>query len=128
MLEELKKEVYDANMELQSKGMVIYTWGNVSGIDRERQLVVIKPSGVDYDSMKPEDMVVVDLEGNIVEGVYKPSSDTATHLFLYKSYPLPLLKQVWRSRRSERLMQIIFMVISPVPESLPSKRSRKPMS
>lgn len=87
MLEELKREVYEANMELRRKGMVIYTWGNVSGIDREKQLVVIKPSGVDYDSMKPDDMVVVDMGGNIVEGAYKPSSDTATHLFLYKSYP-----------------------------------------
>lgn len=87
MLEKLKKEVYDANMELQEKGMVIYTWGNVSGIDREKQLVVIKPSGVDYNTMKPEDMVVVDLEGNVVEGHYKPSSDTPTHLVLYKTYP-----------------------------------------
>jgi len=87
LLEKLKKEVYDANMELQEKGMVIYTWGNVSGIDREKQLVVIKPSGVDYDTMKPEDMVVVDLEGNVVEGHYKPSSDTPTHLVLYKNYP-----------------------------------------
>lgn len=87
MLEKLKKEVYDANMDLQAKGMVIYTWGNVSGIDRETQLVVIKPSGVDYDVMKSEDMVVVDLDGNIVEGQYKPSSDTATHLVLYRKYP-----------------------------------------
>ena len=87
MLEQLKKEVYDANMELQEKGMVIYTWGNVSGIDREKELVVIKPSGVDYDKMKPEDMVVVDLKGNVVEGYYKPSSDTATHLILYRAYP-----------------------------------------
>jgi len=87
MLEKLKKEVYDANMELQEKGMVIYTWGNVSGIDREKQLVVIKPSGVDYDVMKPEDMVVVDMDGKVVEGAYKPSSDTATHLELYKNYP-----------------------------------------
>lgn len=87
MLEKLKKEVFDANMELQAKGMVIYTWGNVSGIDRDKQLVVIKPSGVDYETMKPEDMVVVDLEGNVVEGNYKPSSDTATHLVLYKQYP-----------------------------------------
>ena len=87
MLEKLKKEVYEANMELQAKGMVIYTWGNVSGIDREKNLVVIKPSGVDYDTMKPEDMVVVDFDGNVVEGHYKPSSDTATHLVLYKKYP-----------------------------------------
>ena len=84
MLEALKKEVYEANMELVEKGMVIYTWGNVSGIDREKGLVVIKPSGVDYDKMTPEDMVVVDMEGNVVEGKYKPSSDTATHLVLYK--------------------------------------------
>lgn len=87
LLERLKKEVYDANMELQQKGMVIYTWGNVSGIDQEQQLVVIKPSGVDYGEMKPEDMVVVDLEGRVIEGRYKPSSDTATHLVLYKEYP-----------------------------------------
>lgn len=87
MLEQLKKDVYEANMELVEKGLVIYTWGNVSGIDRESGLVVIKPSGVDYDTLKPEDMTVVDLDGNIVEGKYKPSSDTATHLVLYKTYP-----------------------------------------
>jgi len=87
MLEQLKKEVYDANMELQEKGMVIYTWGNVSGIDREKNLVVIKPSGVSYDEMKPEDMVVVDFDGKVVEGHYKPSSDTATHIVMYKTYP-----------------------------------------
>ncbi len=87
MLENLKQDVFKANMELQEKGMVIYTWGNVSGIDRESGLVVIKPSGVDYDGMTAQDMVVVDLEGNVVEGKYKPSSDTATHLILYKTYP-----------------------------------------
>ncbi len=87
MLEQLKKEVYEANMELVEKGLVIYTWGNASGIDRESGLVVIKPSGVDYDVLTPEDMTVVDLEGNRVEGRYKPSSDTATHLELYKRYP-----------------------------------------
>lgn len=87
MLEKLKKEVFEANIELVEKGMVIYTWGNVSGIDREKGLVVIKPSGVDYEGMKAEDMVVVDLEGNVVDGRYKPSSDTATHLELYKKYP-----------------------------------------
>lgn len=86
MLEKLKKEVYKANMELQEKGMVIYTWGNVSGIDREKGLVVIKPSGVSYEEMKESDMVVVDMDGNVVEGTYKPSSDTATHLVLYKKY------------------------------------------
>jgi len=87
LLEKLKQEVYEANMELTRKGLVIYTWGNVSGIDREKQLVVIKPSGVDYETMKAEDMVVVDLDGNVVEGRYKPSSDTPTHLVLYKNYP-----------------------------------------
>lgn len=86
MLEELKKKVYEANMELQRKGLVIYTWGNVSGIDREKGLVVIKPSGVDYDTMKTEDMVVLDLNGNIVEGKYKPSTDTPTHLVMYNTY------------------------------------------
>lgn len=70
MLEQLKKEVYDANMELQEKGLVIYTWGNVSGIDRENNLVVIKPSGVEYDELSPEDMVVVDFDQNVVEGKY----------------------------------------------------------
>lgn len=87
MLEELKKKVFEANIELVNKGMVIYTWGNVSGIDRETNLVVIKPSGVEYDTMCAEDMVVVDLDGNVVEGKYKPSSDTPTHLALYKQYP-----------------------------------------
>lgn len=87
MLEQLKKDVYEANMELVEKGLVIYTWGNVSGIDRESGLVVIKPSGVDYDQLSAEDMTVVDLQGNVVEGRYKPSSDTATHIELYKKYP-----------------------------------------
>ncbi len=87
MLETLKKEVFDANIDLVKHGLVIFTWGNVSAIDREKGLVVIKPSGVSYDEMKPEDMVIVDLEGNVVEGNLKPSSDTATHLILYKSFP-----------------------------------------
>ena len=87
MLEQLKKEVYEANMELPKRGLVTYTWGNVSGIDREAGLFVIKPSGVDYEKLSPEDMVVLDLEGNVVEGKYRPSSDTATHLELYKKYP-----------------------------------------
>ncbi len=86
MLEKLKKDVYDANIELVKKGLVIYTWGNVSGIDREQGLVVIKPSGISYDEMNAQDMVVVDLNGNIIEGQYKPSSDTSTHLVLYKSF------------------------------------------
>lgn len=87
MLEELKKLVYEANMELPKKKMVTYTWGNVSAIDRETGYFVIKPSGVDYEIMKPEDMVVMDLEGNKIEGAYKPSSDTPTHIELYKKYP-----------------------------------------
>ena len=88
MLEELKKEVYEANMLLPKYKLVTFTWGNVSGIDREKGLVVIKPSGVDYEIMKPEDMVVVDLmTGETVEGKYKPSSDTATHLELYRAFP-----------------------------------------
>lgn len=87
MLEQLKKEVYEANMELPKRGLITYTWGNVSGIDRESGYFVIKPSGVDYDKLSPEDMVVVDLEGNVVGGKYKPSSDTPTHLELYKKYP-----------------------------------------
>lgn len=87
MLEELKKKVYEANMELPRYGLVTFTWGNVSGIDREKELFVIKPSGVDYDKMTWEDMVVMDLEGNKVEGKFKPSSDTPTHLELYKAFP-----------------------------------------
>lgn len=86
MLEELKRQVYKANMELPKRGLVTYTWGNVSGIDREAGLFVIKPSGVDYDSLRPEDMVVMSLEGKKVEGELNPSSDTATHLELYKAF------------------------------------------
>ena len=87
MLEELKEKVYKANLELVEHGLVIFTWGNVSAIDRNRGLVVIKPSGVSYDAMKPSDMVVVDLEGNVVEGDLKPSSDLPTHIELYKAFP-----------------------------------------
>ncbi len=87
MLEKLKEEVYRQNMELPRHGLVTYTWGNVSGIDRESGLVVIKPSGVDYETMTPDDMVVVDLEGKVVEGHYRPSSDTPTHVELYKAFP-----------------------------------------
>ncbi len=87
MLEKLKKQVYDANMLLVKYNLVIFTWGNVSGIDRERGLVVIKPSGVDYDILSPSDMVVLDLEGRIVEGSLKPSSDTPTHIELYRAFP-----------------------------------------
>lgn len=87
MLEQLKKEVYVANMELPRRGLITYTWGNVSGIDRDSGYFVIKPSGVDYEELSPEDMVVMDLEGNRIEGQYNPSSDTPTHLELYKKYP-----------------------------------------
>lgn len=87
MLETLKKKVCQANLDLVKYGLVIFTWGNVSAIDRESGLVVIKPSGVSYDKMKPEDMVVVDLDGNVVEGDLNPSSDTPTHVVLYKAFP-----------------------------------------
>jgi len=87
MLEELKKRVCEANLLLPKHGLVVFTWGNVSAVDRESGLVVIKPSGVEYDAMKPEDMVVVDLEGNKVEGSLNPSSDTPTHIELYKAFP-----------------------------------------
>ncbi len=87
MLNELKLAVYEANMALPRHGLVTFTWGNVSGIDRERGLVVIKPSGVDYDKLTPDDLVVLDLDGNRVEGKLNPSSDTATHLELYRAFP-----------------------------------------
>ena len=87
MLEKLKQDVLQANLLLPKHGLITFTWGNVSGIDREKGLVVIKPSGVEYDGMSAEDMVVVDLDGNRVEGKYKPSSDTPTHVALYKAFP-----------------------------------------
>ena len=87
MLEQLKQQVYEANMELPRRWLVTYTWGNVSGIDRESGLFVIKPSGVEYDELRPEDLVVLDLNGNKVEGKLNPSSDTKTHIELYKAFP-----------------------------------------
>ena len=87
MLEELKEKVYLATMELPKRGLVTYTWGNVSGVDRERGLFVIKPSGVEYDELKPSDMVVMDLKGNKIEGDMNPSSDTKTHMVLYNAFP-----------------------------------------
>ena len=87
MLEQLKKQVLEANLLLPKYGLITFTWGNVSGIDREKGLVVIKPSGVSYDGMTEEDMVVVDLNGEVVEGKWKPSSDTPTHVELYKAFP-----------------------------------------
>lgn len=86
MLEHLKEKVFQANLDLVKYGLVIFTWGNVSGIDREKNLVVIKPSGVSYDKMKPKDMVVLNLYGQVVEGSLKPSSDAATHLVLYRQF------------------------------------------
>lgn len=86
MLEQLKQEVFKANLELPARGLVTYTWGNVSGIDREKGFVVIKPSGVSYEEMKPEDLVVVDLDGRVVEGSMRPSSDTPTHIELYREF------------------------------------------
>lgn len=87
MLEQLKQEVYRANLELPRRGLVTYTWGNVSGIDREQGLIVIKPSGVEYEDLRPENLVVLDLEGRKVEGKLNPSSDTKTHLELYRTFP-----------------------------------------
>ena len=106
MLEELKEKVFHANLELVKHGLVIFTWGNVSAIDRESGLVVIKPSGVSYDEMKAEDMVVVDLDGKVVEGRLKPSSDTPTHVVLQSipgnrrsgTYPLYLCDRLGASR------------------------------
>ena len=112
-MQKLKQQVFEANMELPRYGLVTFTWGNVSAIDRERGLVVIKPSGVAYETMKAADMVVVDMSGKVVEGEYRPSSDTATHLELSTvvtrrlaalSIPTPLMpphgrRRGWRSRR-----------------------------
>ena len=87
MLEALKENVFKANLNLVKHGLVLFTWGNVSGIDREKGLVVIKPSGVNYDAMKAENMVVIDFDNNVVEGYLKPSSDALTHIELYKAFP-----------------------------------------
>lgn len=87
MLEDLKEEVFKANLLLVTEGLVRLTWGNVSGIDRDKGLFVIKPSGVSYDDLKPEDLVVLDLEGEVVEGSMRPSSDTPTHRILYREFP-----------------------------------------
>ena len=87
MLDKLRKEVYEANMELPRRNLVTFTWGNVSGIDRETGIVLIKPSGVEYDELTPDKLVALDLDGNIIEGSLNPSSDTKTHIELYKKYP-----------------------------------------
>ena len=86
-MQQLKQQVLDANLDLPRYGLVTFTWGNVSAIDRARGLVAIKPSGVDYDALKADDIVIVDLQGEVVEGILRPSSDTATHLALYRRYP-----------------------------------------
>lgn len=86
-MQQLKQQVFEANMDLLRYGLVTFTWGNVSAIDRQRGLVVIKPSGIAYESMTVDDMSVVDLQGHVVEGRWRPSSDTATHLALYRRYP-----------------------------------------
>jgi L-ribulose-5-phosphate 4-epimerase len=87
MLEKLKQEVFKANLELVKEGLVIHTWGNVSGRDPQSGLIAIKPSGVSYETMVAEDMVLLDIDGNIKEGKYKPSTDTPTHLWLYRHFP-----------------------------------------
>ncbi|SUW65621.1 L-ribulose-5-phosphate 4-epimerase UlaF [Buttiauxella agrestis] len=86
-MQQLKQQVFEANMALPRHGLVTFTWGNVSGIDREKQCIAIKPSGVPYETMSANDMVIVDMNGVVIEGKYRPSSDTATHLALYKQYP-----------------------------------------
>lgn len=87
MLENLKIDVCEANLELKRNNLIIYSWGNVSGIDRNKGIVAIKPSGVSYDTLTPDDIVLLDLEGNIIEGTLRPSSDTPTHLELYRKFP-----------------------------------------
>lgn len=87
MLDDLKKSVFEANMDVYRRGLVVYTWGNVSGIDRNEGLIVIKPSGVSYEKMTADDMVVTDLDGNVVEGKYRPSSDLKTHMVIYREIP-----------------------------------------
>ena len=86
-MKDLREQVFLANLALPKYGLVTFTWGNVSGIDREKGIIIIKPSGVSYDEMKASDMVALDLEGNVIEGKYKPSSDTPTHVELYKAFP-----------------------------------------
>ena len=109
MLENLKKLVYEANMELPRRGLVTYTWGNVSGIDRESGLVVIKPSGVEYEDLTPEHLVVVNLNNEVVEGNLNPSSDTKTHVELYKAFPQlggivhTTARMPWAGRRPARI-------------------------
>ena len=125
MLEQLKQEVLEANLLLPKHKLITFTWGNVSGIDREKGLIVIKPSGVEYEDMTADDMVVVDLNGTVVEGSLRPSSDTPTHIELYRSRisaaayiripagQRPLRRPACRFRRSARRMATISTVRSP---------------
>ena len=137
MLEELKQRVYEANMELPKHGLVTFTWGNVSEIDRETGLFAIKPSGVPYEELKPEDMVLMDLEGNKIEGKYNPSSDTATHIDFIKHLKrlaalyirIRLMQRAGHRPEEifhvmERLMQIIYMEKCHVYAVLQSRRSK----
>ncbi len=136
----IKKEVYEANMELPKRGLITYTWGNVSGIDRESGLFVIKPSGVDYDKLSPEDMVVMDLDGNRVEGDLNPSSDTPTHIELYKAFKdlggIVHTHSPWATswaqagevfHAMEQHMQITSMEKFHVQEASQKKKLKKPM-
>ena len=130
MLEELKKRVYEANMLLPKYGLVTFTWGNVSEIDRETGIFAIKPSGVEYDKLTPDDMVLVDLNGNKVEGKYNPSSDTATHveLYIHIHHMLPAgHRQAEVFHAMEQRMQIISMEKFHVFAVLQKKRFQMPM-
>ena len=135
----IKEKVFRANLDLVKHGLVIFTWGNVSAIDRETGLVVIKPSGVSYDDMKAEDMVVVDLDGNVVEGSLRPSSDTPTHVVLYKAFPEiggvvhthSTYATAWAQAGmdipiSERLMPIISMTPFLVPADMTEEEVKVP--
>ena len=117
MLEELKRQVLEANLLLPKHGLITFTWGNVSGIDRASGLVVIKPSGVSYDGMTVGDMVVVDLDGKVVEGKWKPSSDTPTHVELYRAFPgqRALRRRASASSPWARRRATTSMVRSPAP-------------
>ena len=129
MLEELKEKVFEANLQLVKYNLVVLTWGNVSAIDREKGLVVIKPSGVPYDTMKASDMVVVDLDGNRVEGELNPSSDTPTHLELYRHFEsIGGHRPAGIYLHTAQLMQILQTVLYPVQGDLPRMKLRVNMS
>ena len=141
MLEELKQRVYEANMQLPVHGLVTFTWGNVSEIDRETGYFAIKPSGVPYEKLKPEDMVIMDLNGNKIEGKYNPSSDTPTHIELYKAFPEiggivhthSSYATSWAQAGRDipcygTLMQTIFMEKSHVSDVLQKKKLTRHMS